>query len=249
MIAVPNLGWGIAAFRTAAALLLASLALPAAAESLASAYVAPAGRIQLTRTLHRPLPDGKEIVTRRRYDVEIVPSGSGYRVDGRLAGSEVEVPPSLRALAEIERNRPDDGMFPILLDGQGKITNETSPQGKQALEQAALQAASQIGGSGLPAIDMLQAQAFVRQMRGRAALSQWPADVFNPAPTHHSEQRTIPLPDGREGHATIETTASLAGEGGQLAMIERIVTTDLGGDKRLTRETWQLSQAGSETGR
>jgi hypothetical protein len=227
----------------ALALMLAALEGPARAATQPELFVPPAGPLQLTRTLRRPLPDGKAIISTRRYTIRIVREGDGYRVDGELAEALIDAPPSLGALAEIERNRPDTGMFPITLDARGMIVGEDPVHSNESFDHAAAAAASQIGKSGMVAIDMLQAQAFVQQLRTRAARSHWPADVFNPAPGRTSEQRTIPLPDGREGHALVEIAASGRGVGGQIAEIERKVTTDLGGDKRLTDELWQLSRA------
>ncbi len=155
----------------------------------------------------------------------------------------VECPPSLQALAEIERSRPDTGMFPIRLDAAGMIAGGQPAAAGEAIDRAADLAARQIGASGLVAIDMLQAQAFIRQMRDRPAASQWPADLFRPGASHRSETREVPLPGGQTGHVTIEIAANSAGHGGLLASLERTVTTDLAGDKRVTREQWTLGKA------
>lgn len=215
-----------------------SIATPIAASS--DEFAPPATKLLLTRTLVRPLPDGNAIATRRTYEVQITRDGDGYRVDGKLTEAAVDVPPSLADLAEIERRRPDLGMFPIMLDARGMMIGGGAVQTGAAADRAARVAAEHIGQSGLPAIDMLQLQAFVAQVSARAPRSQWPADIFHPTVGRHSEQRMIPLPGGIEGKVTIEIAASGSGSGGQLASVERVVTTDLSGDRRVTREQWQL---------
>ena len=235
---------------TAALLAIAAQASPGmAATTQFSTFSPPHSPLMLTRTLHRPLPDGKAIITRRSYSVRIVPDGAGYRVEGELVQATVEAPPSLGALAEIERRRPDTGMFPILLDAQGQIRGGGNVMSEGSLGRAAVIAAEAIGGSGLLAIDMLQAQAFVKHLSSRSPRSQWPADVFNPAPGKRDEARVIALPGGEEGHVTIEIASQSANRAGQVALLERVVTTDLAGDIRVTREQWQLSKPPSDASR
>ncbi|MEO6716434.1 MAG: hypothetical protein ABIM50_04195 [Novosphingobium sp.] len=240
-------GWRIGSAVLLAVASQANPALATAAQFLT--YSPPHAPLLLVRTLYRPLPDGKAIITRRSYSVRIVPDGTGYRVDGELVLATVDAPPSLAALAEIERRRPDLGMFPILLDGQGQIRGGGNVLSDGSLGRAAVIAAEAIGGSGLPAIDMLQAQAFVKHLSSRSPRSQWPADVFNPAPGKRDEARTIALPGGSEGSVTIEIATQGANRTGQLALLERVVTTDLAGDTRVTREQWQLSKVSGDASR
>ena len=207
-----------------------------------SAFSPPQAPLLLIRTLYRPLPGGQAIVTRRSYSVRIVPDGAGYRVEGQLLQATVEAPPKLAAMAEIERRRPDSGLFPILLDSQGQILGGGNVLSDGSLEHAAVVAAESIGGSGLSAIDMLQAQAFVKHLANRTPRSQWPADVFNPVPGRRNEARVIALPGGSEGRVTIGIASQGVRQDGQLALLERVVTTDLDGDIRVTREQWQLSK-------
>jgi hypothetical protein len=222
---------------------LVALSAPAVGSpGLPDAFEPPQAQLLLTRTLHRPLPDGKAVITRRSYAVRIVRVLAGYRVDGTLVEAHVDAPPSLAALAELERRRPDQGFFPIMLDEKGMIVGGGSPLAEGSLEQAAMIAAEAIGSSGLLAIDMLQAQAFVRQLAKRAPRSQWPADVFHPVPGKRSETRSIALPGGEEGHVLIEILTQGANPDGQIAQLDRVVTTDLAGDTRVTREQWALHQ-------
>ena len=235
---------------TTAMLVMAAWTVPeAGSASVPDGFAPPATQLLLTRTLHRPLPGGKAIVTRRSYAVRFIREGAGYRVEGQLVSAQVDAPPALAALAEIERTRPDNGLFPIQLDDQGRIVGGGSLLDTGALDRAAVVAAEAIGGSGLPALDMLQAQAFVKQLRNRAPRTQWPTDVFHPATGKRSETRVVPLPGGEQGNVTIEIEGRGRGQGGQLALLDRVVTTDLAGDTRVTREQWQLSREHREAGR
>jgi hypothetical protein len=227
--------------------LIFSLANPASAnaEAPARVFAPPLSPLLLTRSLHRPLPDGKELVIRRSYTVRISRETGGFRVDGALVDVVVEAPPILQTIAEIERKRPDNGLFPIMLDAQGMIIGSSTVQPEGSLDRASRVAKGQITVSGMAAADKVQAQTFLQQLNAQPSRSQWPADVFHPSPGHRSETRAIALQDGNEGHVTIEIETRGAGKAGQLASLERIVTTDLAGNKRVTREQWQLSRIAS----
>ncbi len=218
---------------------------PVIAAAPTQPFVAPAGKLLLTRTLQRSLHDGKEVITRRIYEVQIVRDDPGFRVDGKLIDVQVETPPMLAALAEIERKRPDIGMFPILLNAQGMIIGGDSIQEDGSLDRASTVVSGRIANSGLPALEMLQAQAFVKQLRARRPRSVWPADVFNPSMQTQRETRNIPVPGGEAGQVLIELSSRGHTSSGQISELERLVITDLNGDKRVTRETWRLSRSDS----
>lgn len=221
----------------------AVLAPVSAAQDTPARFDAPQTEMLLTRVLSRTLPDGNMIVARRSYAVKFEREGGGFRVNGRLIDVNVDAPPSLRQLAELERLRPDKGMFPIRLDSDGMIVEDDPPEHDEAVERAATVAAARIGTSGLSAIDSLQAQAFIRQMRSRPPGSRWPADLFRPVANRKSETRSVPLPGGMSGQVVIEIDAQSSASTGLLASFDRTVTTDLQGDKRVTHERWTLSHA------
>ena len=216
---------------------------PAAAESRNPAFTPPTGPMLLTRTLIRPLSDGKQILTRRHYMVQIVPTPDGYRVEGRLVEVEVEAPPSLTALAAIERGRADNGLFPMLLDRAGRIVGSSAVTPDGSMERAVRIAGEQLGRTGLPAGDVRQARSFIAMMQARQARTEWPVDVFSPNPGLRREIRSVPLGEGREGKVTIELTGTReASDGAEIASLQRSVTTEYGGDTHVTRELWRLSR-------
>lgn len=207
-----------------------------------TAFVAPTGPLVLTRTVIRALPDGKEVVAARRYEVRIARDGDGYRVDGRMVSAEVQAPPSLEALAAIERRRSDTGLFPFRLDAQGLIAAPLAPGDRTALEAAGAATRQAITGGPLPPAQRREAEMVVGQIVSQGAAgagAQWPADLFRPALGRRSASAATALPGGQSG-TTVTTIAATRDSGGD--RIERIVTTETGGTRRTTREIYTLAR-------
>lgn len=213
----------------------------AASGQAALPFVPPGTPMLLTRTLRRTLHDGKEVLTRRSYEIRFVPDGAGYRIDGTLVDVTVEVPEDLAGLAALERARRDDGLFPMRVYTAGVFTSKNAIRISDEVRKATETTMAELGTSRLAALDMLQAQAFVDQIRKRPAQSEWPQDLFRPATSYHSERREIPLPGGVKGSVLIDMEARTSGRSGLLSSFTRTVTTDLGGDVRQTHEIWTLA--------
>lgn len=204
------------------------------------AFAPPSSRMLLTRTLNSPLADGKEVVTRRTYEIVITPDGDGFRVDGTLVDCRVDAPPALAMLAEIERKRPDIGLFPMRLDARGMIVGGNTLPSTHAVERAGHAVEQAFAQSPRPE-DAQEAGTFVRQVQDQHAITRWPSDLFRPAPGHRMNQQTLALPDGQDGKVIVEI-ATLPGSS-RYATVERTVTTELGRTKRITREQWTLADA------
>ena len=189
------------------------------------------------------LSDGKQVVTRRTYNVRITPNGDGFRVDGNLVDVAVEAPETLRDLAEIERKRPDTGMFPMRLDSGGMLLPGKGPQSHKSTSEAVALVSKKLDAMDLTGPNKLQAQAFVGQFRERQGLSQWPSDLFRPAPGKRRETRTIPLANGTQGQVTVDVEATITGTTGLLSSFSRTVTTRFDGDSRVSYEIWTLGKA------
>ena len=202
----------------------------------------PGSPVLLTRTLRKLLPDGKQVVTRRTYKLRIAPNENGFRIDGKLVDVAVEAPEKLRALAEIERKRPDTGMFPMWLDRSGTLLPGSEAQPGESTKEAVELVSKKLEAMDLTESSKLQAQAFVSQFRKRQGRSPWPTDLFHPAPGLRRETRTISLADGTQGQVTIDLDAAVAGTG-LLSSYSRTVTTTLDGESRVTYETWTLGKA------
>lgn len=196
----------------------------------------------LTRTLRKPLGDGNEVLSRRTYEIRFVPERGGYRVDGRLVGVEVETPPDLALFAQLERARPDEGMFPMHVDHGGRFVDaggnaSASPEVAHGWDLTKNMATK----ARLDAAEAAQAHAFIDVVRKQAPRTEWPRDLFRPVPGERVERNEVPLPDGLKGFVTVRIDARPQGNGGMLASLDRTVTTDLGGGQRQTFETWTLA--------
>lgn len=222
----------------------ATLALAPQASAQIPQFRAPARPMLLTREFRRALADGQVLVVRRRYAIRFVPSATGYTVTGELAGVEVEAPAALADLAEVERNRPDAGVFPLQLDRSGQIVERPAPAETVDAARARTAMAAYLARTDLTTQERTAAQAIAikLQRQSQAAGSGWPADLFHPAPGPRSETRELALPDGRNGRVTVTVEAS-GGAGGLLAQMERRVATELDGTQRVNIDRWTLSEA------
>lgn len=223
---------GVSALAPLAALSAAAAAAAPAAER----FFAPADPMILTRIVRRALPDGKEIVATRSYALRFAREGSGYRVDGELIECAVEAPEALRPMAEIERKRADSGLFPLHLDSAGRILEASQDGSEVGRREAAGKVTAAVTASGLSGNDKAEAVSFVTQLADRGGQAVWPADLFMAKSGERSEVRRLALPGGVEG--TVSVATKVASGAGLAATLERTVTTEFAGTRRVVRETW-----------
>lgn len=225
--------------------LVAPAALCAAPATLASApqFRAPTGPCVLTREVRRTLADGQEIVIRRRYAIRFAPIADGTRVDGDLIGVEVEAPADMTGLADVERSRPDNGLFPLELDSAGLIVARPAAAPSVDAARARTAMAAYLQRQDLTGPERAAALTMAARLQAQAQTTgnTWPADLFRPATAPRQEQRELPLPDGRAGRITATIEAS-GGTGGLLAWLERRVVTEMDGTARRSVERWSLEQ-------
>ena len=218
----------------------------AAASENPAAFIPPDAPLVLTRTLRSPLADGREIVSRRSYEVVIRREGSGWRVDGRLIDSSVAAPPQLAFLAEMERKRPDEGLFPLFLDAQGRIRAggqaATGDLREKAAETSLAKLQDQAGDSETRQV----AGGMLGLLKRQPVLTAWPEDLFHPVAGRRANTREIALPDGTRGEVSIEVDSRPAASGHGRAMagsVNRVITTRMGASARALREEWTLAPA------
>lgn len=237
---------------TARAFLLASIAAlgPAALGHAAPAAVSsarfspPDGPVLVSRTVVRSLYDGKEVRATRRYLVWFRPEADGWRIEGELREVIVEVPPALEQFAGLERNRTEPGFFPILLDAAGRLKPRREPPiGDGTRARAAAIGEMMIAGAITAPGPRNQANAMLTQvvMAGNGGTA-WPEDLFNPQRAEMTETRDIALPDGNRGRIEIVVRATGLGPGKLPGRVERSVVTDLGTNRRTSREIWTFER-------
>jgi hypothetical protein len=215
------------------------------AETASQTFVPPEAPLVLTRTVWRTLADGKEIMVRRRYAVQFTRQAEGYQLDGRLLDAAVEAPPLLDGMAELERRRGDDGLFPVLLDASGRIRAHGSAQAESPglRESASKRAQHLLAATPLPAAQRQDNGNFLSQLAAQGALAAWPADLFNPASSERSEHHRFALPGGQEGEVAVLVKAKGVTRRGLPESVERTVTTTMEGTLRTSREQWTLAPA------
>lgn len=219
-----------------------SLAVAPVASAQPEQFRAPRGPLVLTREVRRTLADGQQLVVLRRYLVKFQPTAGGFTVSGDLVGVEVEAPAAMAELAQVERERPDLGLFPLQLDATGMIVDRPIPVETVDAVRAKAAMTAYLARTDLTMAERTAAQAAAArlQAQGQSAGNAWPTDLFRPAPGRRSEERELPLPDGRSGHVTVTVEAS-DGAGGLLAQMDRHVVTRLDGTERQSFERWTLA--------
>ncbi len=212
----------------------------------AGMFSPPGGPMLLTRELHRSLSDGKQVVSRRSYEVRFVPEAGGFRVDGRLVAVEVEVPPHLEALATLERARGDEGLFPMHLTARGLIAEQRSvavpgtPQTRNLV-------AAMIAKSPLPAGQRGSVKGFVATLLAHPEMAggHWPLELFHPMTGTRREVRDYALADGSPATTTVDMDAAGDGPGGLLQHCHRSIVTQAGGVVQRSDEFWTLVADGN----
>src|SRR5690606_13311421 len=107
-------------------------------------FVPPAGPMLYSRRLERGLGDGAKIVVVRDFMIRFVPEGRGYRIEGNQVGVVVEAPESLARFAQLERERVEASLFPLLLDGSGRIIFQAAGPPTPQLDAALAEALSRL---------------------------------------------------------------------------------------------------------
>ena len=211
----------------------------------AAPFVPPREAMVLTRELRKVMGDGKAFTARRSYAIRFVPEGEGWLVEGSLLSSEVEAPSGVPPqLAELERTRPDTGLFPLRLDRAGMIVGQQGARDPRTSAALLEQARATLARSSLSEAERRGAEALVvkLQAQAKAAGGNWPVDLFRPRDVAHSETRTLPLGPGLEGQVRISVAAQET-PGGMMERLERKVVTETAGTSRTSVETWTLARS------
>lgn len=242
----------IAALHTA---LLTAIANPASIAAQAPptvpaptrAFAPPEGvPMLLSRTVRRELSDGKTIVATRRYRVTFHRTAEGWTIDGTLVASEVNAPEKLAALAAIERQRPDPGLFPILLDPMGLIRPQDPSTGPDnAVPPAAIEEGVRLITARFPsAADAPTRDLAIQQLRALASqktMIRWPTTLFLPIAGTTREERRLTVGEGIDGAIVTELEHIPAEAHATMARLERRIETRIADSSRIAREEWTLN--------
>lgn len=197
-----------------------------AQEGEAPGFTAPTEPMKLTRVLERALGDGNAVVVTRSWRVRFEPRSDGYSVEGELIAAEVEAPPRLAKLAEVVRNNPQNGLFPMTLDRAGIIVTE-EPEDLPPVAGLTEAAKNYVEGRDRETQERAMRYVLAAQQAGSRMMSRWPADLFYPAHGPRGGERTLAAPGG-EGSLTVRFSGTLDAEGRHLATAERRIVTRVG---------------------
>ena len=252
---IPSWHCVAAAVMRASAFLLASAALlpllgshsidVAAAQAEQFRFSPPSSPMVLSRTVFRELSGGQQVVVQRRFRVQFVPGGDGFILNGVPLDVSVEVPPSLARLGELERQRSDLGPFPIMVDGQGLIRSGPVNEDTNLLARKDSQQAAHglIETAAMPAVRKREGEQLLSQLAIDPRTSPWPIDLFVASNGERRQHRSVALPGGDQGDIEVLLKVDKLLPCGMPASFERVITTQLAGTKRVSRELWKLEPA------
>jgi len=209
-------------------------------------FAPPAGPMVFRRKLRRQLGGNYSLTVERGFEIGFERVRAGFFVTGRQIDVAVNAPENLEAYARLERERREEGIFPLLLDDRGLIRSGPETVSSASLDQAIERALNQVAAELKSQPEIAEARSFIlglQQAAGRIS-SAMPADLFAPPGTIQRAQRTIELPGGLSGTLSTEFSGAVSPETGLLETAQRIVVTDAGGTRRETVESWSLKPRG-----
>lgn len=219
-------------------------AVPAAA--LAPRPFAPrAEPMRYTRRLERGLAGGATLVVSRSFLVCFLSASDGFRIVGEQVNVTVDAPETLDALARLERERVETGLFPLHLDASGAIRSTVPLTASAQLDEALREVAARIERWPHTPAEREELRAFVSAIHQSAGqlVTELPQDLFAPGDIPRRESRAIALPTGDMGQVTTNFAAVRDQVTGLMREARREVVTEVSGDVRRTVESWRLAPA------
>jgi hypothetical protein len=218
-----------------------SFTVPATAQSR---IVMPEQSMRLRRVLERELHDRSVIRVEREWAIEFHRKRAGIALSGHQVSARVVAPEALQPLAQIERQRSTQRLFPITLDAAGRIMDAGPLVLRSDIARAAQTAMKLWSGhdrSQPHPLEHLQTIPQGPQLPQSGLRDHLPEDLFYPADRTERNSRTLTLPNGQSGE--IELSIRARSQAGQpwLRHWERRIITSIGGSRRHSSETWSLS--------
>lgn len=198
--------------------------------------------MRLTRRLSRSLHDGKAIIVTRSWIIEFEALSQGAAISGEQVAVNVDAPPALARLSEIEASRTS-GLFPILLSPEGMLMAAGENTSQETIDQAIKAAQEYFKERGFSEADTAKQGLIMAQLQrvSGSLLDELPSDLFYPSTKPYREIRAIDLPDGGLGEFEVRWTATHQTDTALLATARREVITRVGESERSASEDWTLS--------
>jgi hypothetical protein len=215
----------------------------AAALAGGTTFAPSPGPMTFSRRLERALPDGNKLVVARSFAVRFAAMPAGWTVTGEQVGVTVDAPARIAALASLERQRVETGLFPLALDRAGMILGGPESRPAKELDQAVAIVRRRIAKAAIAADERKELEAFVRAVHdaGTKMSSQFPSDLFAPRDDAVRAEREVALPGGSAGTIEVCFTAVTDPATGLMREARREIVTMIADDRRLTREDWTLA--------
>lgn len=230
-----------AVLRTVAGLALLPLLAPRAAQAAAdgSAIAPPSGDMIYRRTIVRTLAGGIGLTATRDFRVRFSAREAGYLVDGAQVASRVEAPVNLAALARLEEQRVEQGVFPLVLDHSGRIVDGRAVPGDLNVTRALDDVRQRFAENGAEVSQLLDAIS-----ASSASITAYlPLDLFAPRQDEQEQRQEIALPWGQTGEVLVRFAATRSADTGLMRLATRDVVTTLEGEERRSAERWELFAA------
>jgi len=195
-----------------------------------------------SRRLERTLVDDARIVVERRFAIRFTPAATGFMVDGEQIGVAVDMPDHLEALARLERERVETGIFPLELDQRGWIRSGLSADAVPEIDEALRYVEATLASIERSADEQQRLRDFIAAIHeaGSTIISSLPVDLFAPADSDRSDQRSIALPAGGQGLVQTHFSARRDPATGLMQTARREVITTIAQDQRRTTELFTL---------
>ncbi|MXO60462.1 hypothetical protein GRI89_13030 [Altererythrobacter salegens] len=202
----------------------------------------PVTPLRYTRRIVRELAGGYSFAATRSFAVTFASRGSGFVLDGSQIAVDVSAPERIAALAEIERQRIETGLFPIVLDAGGMIAGGPEQRLSAELDRAVAEARRLLADKERDEGEQAAAEQFVQMVHrvGIGLGAQLPRDLFAPAEGERVDRQAIALPNDESGEVTVTFSAESDPFTRLMRRAQRDIVTTVEGDSRTTREDWTL---------
>ena len=198
--------------------------------------------MRLARRVERGLHDGKTIVIEREWLVDFDVREAGIVITGEQVSVAVDAPPKIARLAALEEQRDTSSMFPISLTPGGEILGGGDVSDREHMAATMKAALEMIEQAGLDPEDHRANIAAIQAASGQL-LDTMPRDLFFPKAMSWENRRSMELPGGMLGDIAVRYEAERCPGKPWLQRAERVVTTTISGNSRLSREIWTLAPA------
>ncbi|MXP44493.1 hypothetical protein [Allopontixanthobacter sediminis] len=219
-------------------------AFPRIAAAAENPFDPPAIPMLLSRTVLRDLPDGAQISVHRSWEVRFERERDGFSVNGSQISVEVDAPPTLLALAQMEQSREEIGLFPMVLSTDGTVIGGEESPGSIWFDRAVSETAEQIEAARIPGTEAEKVLGALSALHRSATglTGKVPRDLFRPRSLEWQLDRTMDLPGGLSGTIAVLFNARLDAAGGLMERCERQIVSTIGGSSRTSSEIWNLAR-------